>query len=420
MQNENLKFQISYFKSQIATPAVHVARLLVPRILFSLFFAISAGAADAGQGDWPAFHGGGPLLGVAASIGAPPMTVRWTFKAADDPPPFAAGKKIPDESGAAPAFEASAAIVNGAVYIGDRSGNLRAIDLKTGKRKWIYHSDGGFSASPLVLNGVVYVGDEDGTFHAVKADTGAKLWTFDAGAGIHSSANFLGDKIVFGDDGADIFCLDAAGKKLWDAKAGDRVNGAPAIGAGAQGQSANVFVSGCDAQLRAINIDNGQERFTRELGALCPGSPALLPGQIIIGTDGGKVLCLSPDGQKQLWAFEGVEGGAMVYSSPAAADGVVVFGARDRNVYGLDLATGQKRWRFPTRGEVDSSPVISAGRVYVGSKDKRLYVLDLQTGKKLWDFVASRGITAPPAIGEGVVIIGDTAGSLFCFEPAPR
>ncbi|HXE51745.1 MAG TPA: PQQ-binding-like beta-propeller repeat protein [Tepidisphaeraceae bacterium] len=371
-------------------------------------------AAGTGKSNWPAFHDGGPLRGVAEPIGGPPMHVRWTFRAQDDPAPA----KGADESGAAPAFESSVAIVDGTVYAADRSGALRAIDLKTGKRKWTYRSEAGFEASPAVVNGVVYIGDEDGVFHAVKADSGVKLWTFDSGSSIHSSTNFLGDKIVFGTDGADIFCLNAAdGKKLWDAKAGDRVNGSPAISPGENGKPSSVFVSGCDAELRSINLTDGKEIFAKEMGALCPGSPAVLPDKIIVGTDGGKVICLSGDGQKQLWEFAGVQNQAMVYSSPAADSGIVVVGARDRNVYGLELATGKKLWSFPTRGDVDSSPVISGGRVYVGSKDKHLYVLDLKTGRKLWDFVATRGIVASPAIAEGVLVIGDTGGSLFCLEP---
>jgi len=365
--------------------------------------------------DWPAFHGGGPLLGVAEPIGAPPMRVRWTYRAGDD---TAGAPPATQSAGVTPAFESSAAIVNGVVYVGDRSGALRAIDLATGRRKWIYRVEDGFEASPAVVNGVVYIGDEGGVFHAVKADSGAKLWTFDSASGIHSSANFMGDKIVFGTDGADIFCLDTSGKKLWEAKAGDRVNGAPAIGPVSAGGPTSVFVSGCDAELRAIKLADGTEQFSHELGALCPGSPALLPDRLVVGTDGGRVLCLSPDGKKVLWTFEGIESQAMVYASPAVGTGVVVVGARDRNVYGLDVVTGKKKWMFPTRGDVDSSPVISAGRVYVGSKDKHLYVLDLKTGTKLWEFAASRGITATPAIGEGVVIIGDTAGNLYCLEPA--
>jgi outer membrane protein assembly factor BamB len=159
------------------------------------------------------------------------------------------------------------------------------------------------------------------------------------------------------------------------------------------------------------------QKNEKEMGALCPGSPAIVDDRIIVGTDGGKVICLSTDGKKQHWEFAGVANQAMVYSSPAVGDGTVVFGARDRNVYGVDLVTGQKKWSFATRGDVDSSPVITGGRVYIGSKDKRFYVLDLKSGEKLWEFVASRQITATPAIAQGVVVIGDTAGMLYCFEP---
>ena len=89
-------------------------------------------------------------------------------------------------------------------------------------------------------------------------------------------------------------------KKIWDDKAGDRVNGSPAIGGAARGR-ANVFVSGCDSQLCAINVADGKEQFEQDLGALCPGSPALAAGRIVVGTDGGKVVCFSDDGKKQLW-----------------------------------------------------------------------------------------------------------------------
>lgn len=401
-------------------------------ITVSIAAALLAGAqvcaSDrvARTGNWPAFHDGGPLLGVADPIAPPPMRVRWTFRAESDD--AAGAKPATQDSGAPPAFEASAAIVDGTVYCADRAGALRAIDLKTGQRKWTYRAEAGFSASPAVLTGsfqvggrklsaIVCLGDEDGTFHAIDAQSGQKLWTFDAGSSIHSSANLVQDRVIFGDDGAGIYCLDVVnGKKVWESRAGDRINGAPAIGGAAPGTSPNVYVSGCDAELRAYALDSGKERFHHELGALCPGSPALLPDRIVVGTDGGKVLCLSPDGRRQLWVFDGIQNQAMVYGSPAVSDGIAVVGARDRNVYGLDLATGQKKWVFPTRGDVDSSPVISAGRVYIGSKDKRLYALDLKTGQKLWDFVASRAITATPAIAEGALVIGDTGGNLYCLS----
>jgi outer membrane protein assembly factor BamB len=140
-------------------------------------------------------------------------------------------------------------------------------------------------------------------------------------------------------------------------------------------------------------------------------------GGIVVGTDSGRVLCLSPDGQKQLWTYEQVEEKSMVYSSPAVSEGIVVVGARDRQVHGIDAKTGQRKWAFKTRGDVESSPAISGGRVYVGSRDKKLYVLDLKTGEKLWEFTTGRSIVASPAVGRGVVVIGDGDGALYCLEP---
>ena len=143
----------------------------------------------------------------------------------------------------------------------------------------------------------------------------------------------------------------------------------------------------------------------------------MFEGGIVVGTDSGRVVCLSGDGQKQLWVYEQVDDKSMVYASPAVSEGVVVVGARDRQVHAIDAKTGQRKWVFKTRGDVESSPAISGGRVYVGSRDKKLYVFDLKSGEKLWEFAAGRSIVASPAVGQGVVVVGDADGALYCLEP---
>ncbi len=351
-------------------------------------------------GEWPAFHGGGPLRGVAKAIDAKPLALRWTYKT--------------DQQGMA-GIEGSAAIFGGIAYVGDSKGVLHAVELATGKPKWTYKASDAIEASPLVCDGKVLVGDLGGIFHCVSAADGKKIWTFDTESTIHSSANLAGEgknaRVLFGDDGSNVFCLNLAdGSKAWEQSTGDRVNGTPGVGFGA------AFVSGCDAHLHAMKLTDGTEQFSANVGAICPGSPAILDDRIVIGTDGGRIVCFSSIG-KQLWEFSGIGDMAMVYSSPAVADGIVVVGARDRKVHALDLATGKPKWEFTTRGDVDSSPAISGGRVFVGSRDKKLYILDLKTGQLAGEFTAGRAITASPAIGEGVVVVGDTAGNLYCLEP---
>jgi outer membrane protein assembly factor BamB len=423
-----------------AAALIHFSRRRPDRIADSPAPISHAFRDKSADSDWIAFHDGGPLLGVASALRAPPMKLRWKFRIDDDdePSPMPATRVAASpltRPAAAPTtgpatvpsavasigpayhqaghFEGAAAIVDGVVYVADTAGAVRAIDAVTGKRIWIYQSDDGFETSPLVLDGRVLLGDLGGLFHAISAQTGKKIWTFDSGSPIHSSANFFGKdraRIVFGNDGADIFCLNAdTGKQVWTQKAGDRINGCPAVANG------TALISGCDSQLRALKEKDGAEEYSFDLGALCPGSAAVAGDRMVMGADQGRVLCISAKTHQQLWLFT-APAQEMVYSSPAIADGIVVFGARDRLVYGLDLTTGKQLWSYPTRGEVDSSPLISSGRVYIASKDKKLYVLDLKTGRELWSFTAGRGITATPAIGDGALVIGDSGGNLFCLE----
>jgi outer membrane protein assembly factor BamB len=351
--------------------------------------------------DWPAFHGGGTTLGVAESIGPPPMKVRWTYRAPHAGP-----------------IEAGAAIVGDSAYVGDTRGTLSAIDLATGKARWTCRIAAAFATTPLVLDGRVLLGDLEGTFHAYAAADGKELWTYNTDDAINGSANAWGDTILFGNDNGGIYALNArTGKELWTAQADDRINSAPAIRGGAV---PTAIFAGCDFYVRVLTIKDGTELFNVNMEAVCPGSPAVLSDRIIVGTDRGRVVCLSADGQRELWVYSGVGQEELVVASPAVDQGLVVIGAQDQTVHAIDLATGKGVWTFVTRDDVDSSPVISDGRVYVGSKDRELYVLDLKTGRKLWEFPAGHPITATPAIGQGVLVIGDESGTVYCLEPEKR
>jgi eukaryotic-like serine/threonine-protein kinase len=373
------------------------AVVLIALVYNSIVHARPATAPTTAPSAW-AFHGGGPLLGGAPELSAPPMKLRWTYHT--------------DEEGSG-GIDGAAVISNGCVYVGDGKGLLHAIDLSTGKRRWVYHAEDGFAATPLVLGDRVFIGDLSGTFHAV-SEKGEKLWTVETAGTIHASANASAtdaDRIIVTNDAGKILCLNSAsGETIWKAQAGDRVNGASAIANGV------VYFAGCDAKLLALSLIDGKERFTADLGAVTGGSAAVVGERIVVGTDGGRVLCMSTDDGTPIWSYEQIENSAMAYASPAVSDGIVVIGARDRQLHAIELATGKPLWKFKTRLDVDSSPLISAGRVYVGSRDKSLYVLDLKSGQLLWEFKASHSITASPVIGEGVLVIGDSAGNVYCLE----
>jgi len=366
------------------------------------------------------FQGAGPLVGVAPPIAPPPYRLRWKYKAGDG------------ENRASIAN--SPTIAGNTVFVPDSIGLLHAVDLSTGQKIWQYKSEGGFETAPLIFDGRLYLGDMDGLFHCVDAATGKKIWAFDTGSGIHASANLApapggtGKVLIFGNDGADILALTLDGKKAWAAKGGDRINASPAVAMAKPGANpvpspygnGIALFAGCDARLLAVDVTNGKEAWAIELGAPIPGSPAVLPTSIVLGTGEGDVLHIDAATRKELWKYSEVnQAGVVFYSSPAVdvEAGLVVIGCRDRQVHAIDLKTGKRAWAFVTRGDVDASPVISGGRVYVGSQDKKFYVLDLKTGKKLYEYTAARGIDAGAAIGGGVIVFGDSLGNVYCLEP---
>jgi hypothetical protein len=69
----------------------------------------------------------------------------------------------------------------------------------------------------------------------------------------------------------------------------------------------------------------------------------------------------------------------------AAVDGdIVVVGVHHGMIYGLDAATGLRRWSFATAGAILGAPLINAGVAYIGSADGWYYALRTSDGSLIW------------------------------------
>src|SRR5580765_3346888 len=77
-------------------------------------------------------------------------------------------------------------------------------------------------------------------------------------------------------------------------------------------------------------------------------------------------------------------------SSPVVANGVVYFGSGDGNLYALDAATGDLRWKFKTGDVVHASPALADGVLFFGSWDSYFYAVDAATGKEKMAFPRRR------------------------------
>ena len=104
---------------------------------------------------------------------------------------------------------------------------------------------------------------------------------------------------------------------------------------------------------------------------------------LYIGDDVGMFYCLDLHTGATKWTFDT---GMRIVGSPAVADGVVVFGSANYNIYGLDTKTGKPRWTFTTKQAVMGAATIHEGVAYIGGGDGRMFAFDLKTGAVKWSF----------------------------------
>jgi outer membrane protein assembly factor BamB len=337
--------------------------------------------------------------------------------------------------------ESSPVPYGGKVYFGANNGYLFAVDSVRGTEAWKLLLGGQVMASPTISDdGIIYIGCTNHTFYAIDAATGEEQWHWtvpDPYAQIISSAAIDGQRAYFG---------------------------------------------ASDKHIHAINLTTHKEDWNYTVKGDVWGSPALYAGRVYIGILGGEFVSLFKDNGTLAWNFttKTYEG---IYSSPAIADGKVVFSTArgDECVYALNATTGALIWCFkapgpgygspaihngtiyiptwnPTKpggmlwalplddptpgdgvmenssikwsayiGDIQggSSPIYSKGRVLVGSDDGmggngKMLCFDAANGNLLWNLTMGGDVYSTPAVSDGIAFVGSMDGRMYAVGGDPN
>lgn len=101
------------------------------------------------------------------------------------------------------ATPATAAVVDGTVYMGFPDGNVTALDAATGDVVWTRLLPGkldfgGVHSSPAISGGTLYVGSNNGSAYALDRTTGEIIWEREIGAWVSAGPAISGNTVVFG------------------------------------------------------------------------------------------------------------------------------------------------------------------------------------------------------------------------------
>ncbi len=113
---------------------------------------------------------------------------------------------------------------------------------------------------------------------------------------------------------------------------------------------------------------------------------------------------------KPIWIFRCED---EIRGSASYDNGVIYVGSYDHNLYALDAASGELKWKFPTNGGIVTRPAITNDLIFVGSEDGNLYAILPKTGKMAWTLPLESPIRSSPKIVEGHVFFGCDDGFLY-------
>jgi outer membrane protein assembly factor BamB len=264
--------------------------------------------------------------------------------------------------------------------------------------KWAFPTGDRIVSSPVHYDGVIYFGGDDGNVYAVDAASGRQLWKRKTGGPVPATPAIAGDLLYVGSYDGKFYAL-------------DRRTGVPRW----------KFVTEGERRFEAKGLHGFQPKnqTMADQFDVFLSSPVVADGTVYFGSGDGNLYALDAATGDLRWKFKT---GDVVHASPAYADGVVYFGSWDSYFYAIDARTGAQRWRF--HGGEDpaihnqvgfqSSPAVVDGVVYTGCRDAKLYAIDVATGNEKWHYdAAGSWVISSPAVTRGKVIFGTSDSSLY-------
>ncbi len=282
---------------------------------------------------------------------------------------------------------------DGAVFVGDETGRVTAMDLEEGIIRFVRTLDGAVTAGPNVVGQMVLVsttvGTEGGTLWALDTFDGSTIWSRDMAAPTNAHpAYWEGTVFALSDDGALLSINASDGALYWQYPVGI-----------APGTS-----------LKAAPLVWGELLFV----ASTSGFVYCLDANPDDGTDEGKV---DPPGSDYdvLWTYK--EANLRPFNqSPSLVDGLLVLLVGDNDLLALNASDGNVSWttNVPEVSPVSMDLIAVNGSLVVGGAGVR--ILDASSGAEMWRYDAtSSPIVGGPAAVEKMLFVTDSRGILFAF-----
>lgn len=275
----------------------------------------------------------------------------------------------------------------GILFVLDPKGSVSAYKGK--QRVWDKQvSKIGLSSGVAAANGIVVVGNKKGQLFALDQATGNEKWTAQLSGSLISSALIQENRVIVIANNGMTYGLDAStGQQVWTYKV-------PSEQLSLRGQASpvaldarNVLIASSNAYLYAIDSLSGTLRMQRRVAVSdgrsdiqrlidIDGEPAVA-GQFIVTTSyQGQVTVTDLAAQRVVWSED-----ASSITRPEISGRQVFVSTADGKIISYDLLTGQQIWNNDQLLHRQlSNPVILGQQLVVGDLDGVLHLIDPASG----------------------------------------
>jgi outer membrane protein assembly factor BamB len=267
------------------------------------------------------------------------------------------------------------------LFVGNRNGDLLALNARDGSESWRFTSASKWLAVPAVskMYNQVFARTSAGTLYALSETKGDLLWSY---------PNASDKKMtIWGSGGPTLF------------------------------RDSEIFQGFDDGTLVALKAENGQLIWQKKLGLNrrfedVDMSPYVDEERVIAASYDGQLYCLDRLTGNVRWVFPvGSKSGFLVQGER------LFFGGVNNHFYALDL-NGKTIWSTPYEGGVALTPLLLKGVLIFPTSSDPTYLLDPKDGKVLGQLSLGAGTLAPFVGSEedGWFYALSNYGNLYSFE----
>ncbi|MGE4315553.1 outer membrane protein assembly factor BamB [Acinetobacter sp.] len=237
----------------------------------------------------------------------------------------------------------------GVVVVGNKKGQLFALDQATGEQKWTAQLSGAILSSSLIQSGRVITISNDDTVYAHDLATGQQVWTYNLPnvqfslRGVATPVALDSRTVLIASSNAYIYALD--------------------------------IISGVPRMQRRVAVSDGRSDIQR-LNDL-DGDP-VVAGQFLVTTSyQGQVTVMDLASQQVVWSED-----ASSIQRPEVFNNTVYVAQADGKITAYSLTAGEQLWQNDSLlNRQLSNPVILGQDLVVGDLDGVLHLIDPTTGQ---------------------------------------